>query len=81
MEQNKQLDPTLETPQVDVDKDAIIEKLNKQIVALKESNENLIKTVTKQRKALSNLVQDITLNMDMHKRTLEITQIILEQGV
>lgn len=75
------LTPTLDTPQVDVDKDAIIDKLNKANVNLQETNKNLLKIITQQRKAISSLVQDMNTISSTATRSLEIVQTILESNV
>lgn len=75
------LKPTLDTPQIDVDKDAIIDKLNKSNVNLQETNKKLLKIITQQRKAINSLVQDINAMTSNGNRALEIVQTILESGV
>lgn len=75
------LTPTLDAPQVDVDKDAIIDKLNKANVNLQETNKNLLKIITQQRKAISSLVQDMNTINSTATRSLEIVQTILESNV
>ena len=75
------LTPTLDSPQVDVDKDAIIDKLNKANVNLQETNKNLLKIITQQRKAISSLVQDMNTMNSTATRSLEIVQTILESNV
>lgn len=75
------LKPTLDTPQVDVDKDAIIDKLNKSNVNLQETNKKLLKIITQQRKAINSLVQDVNAMTSTGNRGLEIVQTILESGV
>lgn len=75
------LTPTLDAPQVDVDKDAIIDKLNKANVNLQETNKNLLKIITQQRKAISSLVQDMNTISSTATRSLEIVQTILESNV
>lgn len=75
------LTPTLDTPQVDIDKDAIIDKLNKANVNLQETNKNLLKIITQQRKAISSLVQDMNTISSTATRSLEIVQTILESNV